>query len=641
MKKVFPFLLLAITINVKAQLLLPEFEAPVKMEAFNSKADESTPIPFNGGNSFYFYRTYVEGEGLQTEVKTKDIWFAEMKNEEWKAPYRLFRADYLEGSNFIIGASNDGQRVYLYNYTATIKKKVVTETNKLIYLDKTGRDKWTDPVEIKIPGLEFGPRYYHFHMNRGGDILMISMSPNDSLLDEDLYVSVKQKDGSWSEIIDLGEDINTNRYEVSPFIAEDGKTLYFSSAGHKGEGEADIFVSYRIGEGWTNWTKPLNLGKGINSEGVDVDFSIGNNMEIYFVSDREGTDNEIFKSRATGKFRFANQDAQFSYTNLPVDGVSLEIYDLDGNLIDEVVTDGEGNFTFRKLGGDISYVIKLADEVDEEFVGSKIYFVNEDGKKTDRFIFTNDGVFANAKDIKETQRILGAFNYNQLPLANESLVVLDENGFPIDTIYTDAEGKFEYNALAYDGKYSIVPMGLTEDKFKDLEMSILDEEGKVVQIGKLNGKGFMFEPIELDDSKLAEMNDEIAEIENNSQEIVGSAELVNGWYGKGEIKAAVYFEFAKSELTQASLQKLDELYKELGKTKIVVVGHTDDVGNAASNAKRGLARANSVVNYLVGKGFSKDLIIVASKGESKPIASNKDDAGRAKNRRVEIVVQSK
>jgi OOP family OmpA-OmpF porin len=88
----------------------------------------------------------------------------------------------------------------------------------------------------------------------------ISYNPQNKTEDRDIYVSVQDKKGVWSQPINLGKKINTEMDEVSPFLAADGRTLYFGSNGRPGYGSTDIFMSKRKGSGWTDWTEPVNLG---------------------------------------------------------------------------------------------------------------------------------------------------------------------------------------------------------------------------------------------------------------------------------------------------------------------------------------------------------------------------------------------
>lgn len=101
----------------------------------------------------------------------------------------------------------------------------------------------------------------------------------------------------------------------------------------------------------------------------------------------------------------------------------------------------------------------------------------------------------------------------------------------------------------------------------------------------------------------------------------------------------VYFDTGKATLKQASYKELNELYEYLTLKKTTVVeiaGHTDDIGADESNLKLSQERAESVRNYLIGKGISANRIRAKGYGESSPIAPNNSDEGRAKNRRTEV-----
>ena len=71
---------------------------------------------------------------------------------------------------------------------------------------------------------------------------------------------------------------------------------------------------------------------------------------------------------------------------------------------------------------------------------------------------------------------------------------------------------------------------------------------------------------------------------------------------------------------------------------IIAIGHTDAIGSDAYNQRLSVRRAESVKAYLVKKGIEPNRIYTEGKGKKQPVADNKTDAGRAKNRRVELEV---
>jgi OmpA-OmpF porin, OOP family len=103
----------------------------------------------------------------------------------------------------------------------------------------------------------------------------------------------------------------------------------------------------------------------------------------------------------------------------------------------------------------------------------------------------------------------------------------------------------------------------------------------------------------------------------------------------------IYFDTGKSELKPESDAAVGEIAKMLKATpalKVFIVGHTDMVGDAASNVKLSQARAQSVVDQLVAKHAIPAARLVAfGAGPYAPVASNREEDGRAKNRRVELV----
>ncbi len=105
------------------------------------------------------------------------------------------------------------------------------------------------------------------------------------------------------------------------------------------------------------------------------------------------------------------------------------------------------------------------------------------------------------------------------------------------------------------------------------------------------------------------------------------------------IAKAVYFDTGKDVIKPESKTKLDELLPILSKypkMNLVVEGHTDNVGDDASNLKLSQDRVNAVKKYLVEKGIAASRISAVGYGEKRPVATNDTDAGRAQNRRVEI-----
>jgi outer membrane protein OmpA-like peptidoglycan-associated protein len=102
-----------------------------------------------------------------------------------------------------------------------------------------------------------------------------------------------------------------------------------------------------------------------------------------------------------------------------------------------------------------------------------------------------------------------------------------------------------------------------------------------------------------------------------------------------------HFEFDKSDLTPETKAELDRAVKILQDNPDAVIelqGSTDSVGSDVYNQALGERRAKAVFDYLKSKGINPNRLKTVSLGESKPVASNATDAGRAQNRRVDLVI---
>ena len=796
-------------VTIQAQILIPEFEKPQKLNALNmEEAEESMPVPFLDGENMYFVRTFVEGN-MKQRSEGQEIYQSVRTEEGWASPQKVFNDLNDNGNNAVIGSSKDGNTIYVFNSIQSYKRIA----KGLAYAKKGEDGVWGELQRINIPGFEIENGFYSFYINPEENVLLISMPQADTTFYEDLYFSLKQN-GEWTEVKSLGNIINTNLVETSPYLADDGKTLYFASSGHEGFGQTDIFVSYRQDDSWTNWTKPLNLGAPINSQHFESYFTMGNNQEVYFVSNREQRYSDIYYTKFTkkvrrsdevlaeiqgefnynnlpaegvnlevydengnlievvetdedGKFRYkklnsdetylvklAAEDAndyaggeiyfvdekgnkvarfkskadgqfedlrvldevsgQFTYEGLPADGVKLKVYDANGNLVDEVVTDEFGNFRYQKLNPDETYVVKLAAEDENDYAGGEFYFVDAEGNKVGRFSDTDGGVsdlmaidqvagqfnyeglptegvklvilnadgdvieeiitdengrfnytklnpeetylvqldatdnadlsngkiyfldknggkigrftnLANGNYSESSNRselsvleeeITGVYKYEKLPVANAALVVFDENGFPIDTIYTDVNGSFTYSKLKQDKSYTLLPIDLKDNNnLEDVDLYLVDANGNRTKVAYNQGsRGFSFESIN------EQPKTTVSEFDGNVLRI--------------------YFDFNVYELSAEDKNKLDQAVLRMKKDKslnVLIEGHTDNVGTADNNLKVSRFRAKAAKKYLENNNISANRISIVGKGESEPLADNDTDEGRSKNRRVELV----
>jgi outer membrane protein OmpA-like peptidoglycan-associated protein len=87
-----------------------------------------------------------------------------------------------------------------------------------------------------------------------------------------------------------------------------------------------------------------------------------------------------------------------------------------------------------------------------------------------------------------------------------------------------------------------------------------------------------------------------------------------------------------------NLSKLATSLREYPESEILIVGHTDSIGNENYNMGLSERRAQSARNFLVNEGVPTDRVRIEGRGELEPIATNETDAGRSENRRVEVAI---
>jgi len=103
----------------------------------------------------------------------------------------------------------------------------------------------------------------------------------------------------------------------------------------------------------------------------------------------------------------------------------------------------------------------------------------------------------------------------------------------------------------------------------------------------------------------------------------------------------IEFESGKAALTPSGMQILDQMseaLKKLNGIKVEVIGHTDNAGSRAGNLSLSQARAEAVKTYVTGRGIKGESIAVSGEGPDRPVADNRTNEGRARNRRIEFKV---
>ncbi|MEH0155385.1 OmpA family protein [Limibacter armeniacum] len=260
----------------------------------NTKYDEALPVISPDGKELYFTRKdHPINFG---DKKMDDIWFAELDQSGKKEPYRLPAPLNDKNHNFVCSVSADGKALLLGNVYN--KGGEATGGVSISYRKQDG--SWTFPEKQLIKDYYNNSKYSEFNLSSDQKIMLLAIERDDSFGDRDIYVCFRQPNGLWTSPKNLGKGINTASTELTPFLAADGKTLYFSSMGYSGFGMTDMYVARRLDDSWTRWTEPVNLGPEFNSPNWDAGYTVeASGKYAYYVSYRNSKSSGADIYRAT------------------------------------------------------------------------------------------------------------------------------------------------------------------------------------------------------------------------------------------------------------------------------------------------------------------------------------------------------
>ncbi|MDQ6904914.1 MAG: OmpA family protein [Bacteroidota bacterium] len=253
--------------------------------SINTQYAELRPTISADGNLLFFIRqNHPYNTKVNSVPNSQDIWFSERDSAgKWSEAVHLGFPLNTSEYNAVFWISPDNNRILIRN--AFIEGDYFGNGVSMCTLTKYGN--WSKPEMLKIKNYEKYDRgnQYGATMANDGQTLLLYMSEVKDSYNNDIYVCFLQPDGSWSEPKSLGKKINLSNYnEMTPYMASDGETLYFSSDRPGGIGNNDIWKSKRLDKTWQKWSDPVNMGSPINTPEWDAFFTLDAGGEYAYMT---------------------------------------------------------------------------------------------------------------------------------------------------------------------------------------------------------------------------------------------------------------------------------------------------------------------------------------------------------------------
>lgn len=451
---------------------------------------------------------------------------------------------------------------------------------------------------------------------------------------EDIYIAYYSTDKkSWVNMRKIGANINSSGHEASISMSLDGTQLFIYKDDN---GDGNIYVSYFKND---DWTAPEKLNSTVNSKSWETHACLSpDGNTLYFVSNKPGGygGRDIWRSEklASGKWSEAvnvgpkiNTEYDEESPFMLPDGVTLYFsskgHESMGGF--DIFTSTQSDDGFWSAPENIGYPINTTDD-DVFYVPTMdqkhaYYSSAKEGGLGDQDIYKLS-IIAPKKLVAHIKGIIfDELSYK--PVAAKLEITDASTGDIIASFTSDEENGDYYVSLPTGKTYS---MFVTANKYLpykeifDIPDTISDPE--------------IYKAIIMKKAIIASTKKDDKILFDNKEITVGERIILEN----------VLFDFDKYTLRPESTTELDKWVKFLTENstlKIEVSGHTDNKGTAAYNYDLSDNRAKTVYDYFASKGIAKDRMKWKGYGFDLPIASNKTDEGRQKNRRTEIKITSK
>jgi len=465
---------------------------------------------------------------------------------------------------------------------------------------------------------------------------------------EDIYISYKQADGSWSKSKNIGEPINSNDHDANSGISNDGQRFAIYLGKSNG---GDLYESRLTGD---IWSKPESMGKNINTKDYHESsacYSPDGNI-LYFVSDKPGGagDHDIYMSKLDDKGNWGEAVNLGNVINTPYSEEGVYMHP-DGKTL---YFSSQGH---SSMGG---FDIFKSVYNEKTKVWSKPENLGYPVNTTDDDVFFvisasgRHGYYTSMGTDSRGLRDLYVVTF----LGPEKQVVLNNEDNLLASVAAPIKEVVVAPVVEVKEAQLTILKGVITDalttKVLEAEIEIVDNQANVViatfKSNSATGKYLVSLPAGKNYGIAVKKEGYLFHSENFDipstaafQTVEKDVELKGLKVGSKIVLKNIFFDLDKATLrpeSTAELNRLIKLMADVPTLKIELSGHTDSQGSDTYNQTLSEKRAKAVVDYLTNAGVSASRLVSAGYGETQPISTNETKEGRQLNRRTEFKVLS-
>ncbi|NNE30519.1 MAG: OmpA family protein [Saprospiraceae bacterium] len=421
----------------------------------------------------------------------------------------------------------------------------------------------------------------------GNEVILINQFVKDGGMKKGFSISRNLGDGSWT----FPEDIVVNNYhnsgpDVSMCMSADGSVMILSLEKPGGYGRSDLYLSLRTDN--DNWTTPINLGSQVNTSARETTPFLSEDKRMLFFSSSRSGNSDIFMIKRKGEdwFNWTKPLRYRSPINSKKDDSRPYFNAETGYLYFTSTRDGSSDIFRAKIAGRNPYFVTVTGRILNSETGLPVsgqVMANYDRANFDNFYKSSNGKYK-----------------MKVPKGVPIVLTPSKEGF----IGTPEDLFFEPNYVFFQD----FVMDLYLNPSNDPEPAFVSLSDAPV------ARSFRLEDRDINQASVGDKID----------------------------TDPIFFEQSKAIVRQGSYATLDHLGDFLSANpfvRILVKGHTDNLGRPQDLQKLSNDRAKAVKDYLVKNMYIHPLRISAhGLGSSQPIADNSTEQGRRANRRVEIEI---